>query len=199
MVSYANVEQGAFSAMTPGVSTPTELRLTLTKGAEYATCDALFHGMGRFLVKRGEARITTVALDKLFYRLDLSVTGAEQVEDFRVTFCGAPSGIDYAGAAVNEPVTYCPPLQHTGEGVLGGTLRIPRFADSHAVTMTLLSGERLLAQMALSEYLAQNGNHIDLTAKDEVIPIDIMVNTSDVTVTVNDWDEGAVQLPIVGH
>lgn len=74
-----------------------------------------------------------------------------------------------------------------------------RFADGGDVEMSVTSGQRLLAQMTLSEYLKQSDSPIDLTAKDVVIPIDVEVNAAAVTITVNDWDAGAVQIPIVGH
>lgn len=199
VVSYANVKRSVIASLIPGVSTAAELYVALGNGAVYRTGDPLFHSLKRFTVRRGEPVVTPVALNKLFYRIELNVTGAEKVEDFRITFSGAPSGIDYAGHPFTGPVIYQPTLQTAEAGEQSGSLCIPRFTDGASVMMTLASGERLLAQMSLSEYLKQGDVAIDLTAKDVVIPIDVAVSTAEITVTVNDWNDGAVQIPMVGH
>lgn len=199
VISYANVRRSVIASLIPGVSTADELHVALGGEAVYRTGDPLFHSLKRFTVRRGEPVITPVALNKLYYRVELNVTGAEKVEDFRITFSGAPSGIDYAGYPLTGPVIYQPTLQTAEAGEQSGSLCIPRFTDGASVMMTLASGERLLAQMSLSEYLKQGDVSIDLTAKDVVIPIDVAVSTAEITVTVNDWNDGAVQIPIVGH
>ena len=185
--------------MTAGTSTLTDLFLTLGSGATYNTSDPLFHHLGRYQVERGEPVVTPVTLNKLYYRINLSVNGADKIEDFGITFSGAPSGINYNGEPLTEPVVYQPALETADSGGQSGSLCIPRFTDGGNVTMVLASGERQLAKMALSEYLQQSDAPIDLTAKDVVIPIDVEVNTATVTVTVNEWEAGAWQIPIVGH
>lgn len=199
VVSYANAERSVFAPMMPGSSTLSDLAVTLDGGKVHTSGDSLFHHLGTFRVQRGEPVVTPVILDKLYYRVVLKVTGADAIDDFRIVFSGAPSGIDYAGEPLTEPVIYQPVLQTAEAGGQSGVLCLPRFRDGQSVSMTLSSGDRQLAQMALSEYLQQSDAPIDLTGKDVVIPIDVDVNTAAVTVTVNDWNEGAVQIPVVGH
>ena len=65
-----------------------------------------------------------------------------------------------------------------------------RFTDS----MALRSEE-----ISLSDYLARYGERIDYhCGKEVIIPIHIDVTSSEITVTVSDWDEGKVQIPVLG-
>lgn len=199
VVSYANARQSVYAPMTPGVSTLTDLFLSLGSRAPYSTSDPLFHHMETFRVKRCQPVIMPVTLDKLYYRIDLNVTGADDLDDFRITFSGAPSGIDYAGEPLTEPVIYQPDLVPAETGGQSGSFFIPRFPDKQNVKMLFACGQRPLGRMTLSDYLRENDVQIDFTAKDVIIPIDVKISSSNILVTVNDWDEGAVQIPIVGH
>ena len=70
-----------------------------------------------------------------------------------------------------------------------------RFTDS----MALRSEEETIAEISLSDYLARYGERIDYhCGKEVVIPIRIDVTSSEITVTVSDWDEGKVQIPVLG-
>ena len=67
-----------------------------------------------------------------------------------------------------------------------------RFTDS----MALRSEEETIAEISLSDYLARYGERIDYhCGKEVIIPIHIDVTSSEITVTVSDWDEGKVQIP----
>lgn len=199
VVTYANARQSVYAPMTAGVSTVTDLYLTLGSRAFYSTCDPLFHHLGTYRVQRGEPVITPVTLDKLYYRVDLNVTGADALDDFRITFSGAPSGIDYAGKPVTGSVIYQPVLLPAETGGQNGSLFLPRFPDKQNVMMLFACGQRQLGHMTLSEYLRENDVLIDFSAKDVIIPINVKINSSNILVTVNNWDEGTMQIPIVGH
>lgn len=70
-----------------------------------------------------------------------------------------------------------------------------RFTDS----MALRSEEETIAEISLSDYLARYDERIDYhCGKEVVIPIHIDVTSSEITVTVSDWDEGKVQIPVLG-
>ena len=70
-----------------------------------------------------------------------------------------------------------------------------RFTDS----MALRSEEETIAEISLSDYLARYGERIDYhCGKEVIIPIHIDVTSSEITVTVSDWDEGKVQIPVLG-
>ena len=70
-----------------------------------------------------------------------------------------------------------------------------RFTDS----MALRSEEETIAEISLSDYLVRYGERIDYhCGKEVIIPIHIDVTSSEITVTVSDWDEGKVQIPVLG-
>ena len=70
-----------------------------------------------------------------------------------------------------------------------------RFTDS----MALRSEEETIAEISLSDYLARYGERIDYhCGKEVIIPIHIDVTSSEITVTVSDWDEAKVQIPVIG-
>lgn len=65
--------------------------------------------------------------------------------------------------------------------------------------MSLRLKEKTIGEILLSEYLIQHGERIDYhCGKEVVIPIHIDVTSSEITVTVSDWDEAKVQIPVVG-
>ena len=70
-----------------------------------------------------------------------------------------------------------------------------RFTDS----MALRSEEETIAEISLSDYLARYGERIDYhCGKEVIIPIHIDVTSSEITVTVSDWDEAKMQIPVIG-
>ena len=185
--------------MSPGVSHLNDLHLLLDEGTEHTSFVPLFHHLGRFAVKRGAGTVRVMPLRKLFYRIELTVTGALKIAGFGVAFTGIPAGVDYAGNIVTTPVVHRPELTPVAGSAFCGALLAPRFADGEQVILTLTSGTRELGRMALSEFLAQHDTHIDFTAPEVVIPIRIEVGATEATIVVNDWDEGAIQIPIIGH
>lgn len=197
VVAFANIRTMESAKLVPGLSIPEELRLMLAFDKYHPTCDPILHHAGSYDVRRNAFRVDTRTMNKLFYRIELSVHGANSLDGFSIHFEGASAGYDFRGDRLGS-VTYVPMLRDDG-GVLKGQFFIPRFGRDDRVMMTLLAGTQKLAEMPLSDYLREHDVHIDLDARDVIIPIDIRLNTTHVTVVVNDWDEGAVQLPILGH
>ena len=74
------------------------------------------------------------------------------------------------------------------------------FGRQNKVRMTLRSKEETVGEISLSDYLARYGERIDYhCGKEVVIPIHIDVTSSEITVTVSDWDEAKVQIPVLGE
>ena len=66
--------------------------------------------------------------------------------------------------------------------------------------MSLCSIRVLAADRLRKECLARYGERIDYYCdKEVIIPIHIDVTSSEITVTVSDWDEGKVQIPVLGE
>ena len=75
-----------------------------------------------------------------------------------------------------------------------------RFEKGSLIHMQIRSKNETIADISLSEYLDQNDTGIDFhNDKDVVIPIDIDITSTGVTITVNEWDDGAIQIPVVGN
>lgn len=198
VVCFANVDKNEFSPLIPGLSTPDNLRLGFSSGETTVSSDPLLYHSDHYMVHRGDPIIRSARLDKLFYRLDIQVAGATKIRDFSVQFSGAPSGFDGMGNPLSDPVSFIPKLHSNMNGMLVGSLDIPKFENGSHVMMTLSSEGRVLSKMSFSDYLDENGERIDLSVRDVVIPVSISVESSQVTVVVDDWEEGAVQLPILG-
>lgn len=198
VAAFANIARQRFPALVIGESTPEDLQAVFPGGTSQPTSDPVLHHAGRYEVRRGAIRVRTMPLDKLYYRIELTVSGAERIDGFGIRFDGAPSGCDYAGDMLYDSVAYIPRLNREGE-LLKGAFFIPRFGRSGRVMMTLRAGDLELAAMPLSDYLLQNDILIDLDARDVVIPITVRVGETSATVIVDDWNAGAVELPIVGH
>lgn len=197
VIAFANSECQDFTALVPGQSASGDLRLAFAYDTPHASADRVLHNLGRYNVQRGAMRVRSMPLDKLYYRIELTVRGAKGIDGFSIRFDGAPSGYDYRGGTFGS-ATYVPMLREDGD-ILKGAFFIPRFGRDGRVVITLLAGVLELAEMPLSDYLREHDVHIDLDAREVTIPIEIRLNATHVTVIVNDWDEKAVQLPIVGQ
>ena len=78
---------------------------------------ASFPRLTRFTVQRGRPQVRRIDLNKKYFRIELSVTGADSLsgsaDDFRVTFDGIPAGIDYRGEPLQETIRFTPLLEKT--------------------------------------------------------------------------------------
>lgn len=201
VVSFANAEKTEFEELTPGKSHLSDLKAYLLDSTR--SSDKLFHSLNRYHVTRGKPVVHAIGLDKLFYQIDLSVKGGDKLcvrpEDFAVLFTGIPSGVNYEGESLPEQIYYKPYLQKTSDNRLIALFSTQRFEKDTPVHMLIRAGNETIADIPLSEYLEQNNAGIDFhNDKDVVIPIDIDVTSSGVTVIVNEWDAGAIQIPVVG-
>lgn len=197
IAAFANAERQQYTALVPGQSVPGDLRLSFEYDTPHVSADPVLHHFGRYSVQRGAVRVRSMPLDKLYCRMEVTVHGADGIDRFSVRFNGAPSGYDCWGRAFGL-ATYVPALRTEG-GILKGTFFIPRFGLDSRVGMTLLAGTLELAAMPLSDYLREHDVHIDFSARDLTIPIDIRLDETHATIVVNGWDEEAIQLPILGH
>ena len=144
-----------------------------------------------------------IELCKKYFRIELSVTGADKLsgsaDDFRVLFDGIPAGIDYRGEPLQETMRFTPLLEKDETGTMKGTFDVFCFGRQNEVRITLRSKEETIGEISLSDYLARYGERIDYhCGKEVIIPIHIDVTSSEITVTVSDWDEAKMQIPVIG-
>ena len=115
-------------------------------------------------------------------------------------FDGIPAGIDYRGEPLQETIRFTPLLEKDETGTMKGIFDVFCFGRQNKVRMTLRSKEETVGEISLSDYLARYGERIDYHCGKEVtIPIHIDVTSSEITVTVSDWDEAKVQIPVLGE
>ena len=201
VVSFANAEKTEFEKLTSGESHLSDLKAYLHDSTR--SSDKLFHSLNRYHVTRGRPVVRAIDLDKLFYKIDLKVTGVDKLnvsaEDFAVWFTGIPAGVNYMGESLPEQISYKPYLQMS-DNRLTALFCTQRFEKGSLIHMQIRSKNETIADISLSEYLDQNDTGIDFhNDKDVVIPIDIDITSTGVTITVNEWDDGAIQIPVVGN
>lgn len=204
VVSLANADGMERPVLTPGVSRITELLCKKKDSAANRTAENLFHAFSRFTVQRGRPQVRRLDLCKKYFRIDLSVTGADKLsgnaDDFCVIFDGIPAGIDYKGEPLQETMRFIPLLHKEETGTMESMFNVFCFGQQNEVRMTLRSKEETVGEISLSDYLARYGERIDYyCGKEVIIPIHIDVTSSEITVTVSDWDEGKVQIPVLGE
>ncbi|UWN59644.1 FimB/Mfa2 family fimbrial subunit [Alistipes indistinctus] len=202
VVCFGNVKRITIPKLVPGESTTADLFAVEKQGDTCPDADRLFHSLTRFEVRRGEPHVRTVDLDKHYFLVDLTVNGAEKLvvtpDKMAVLFTGIPSGTDYKGDPVFAQTAFSPRLQQTQQG-FSATFAVYSFDMPDPVRMIVQAGSETVGQVNLGEYIARHDLGIDLrNDRDVVLPIDIDVTTTGITITVNDWDDGAIQLPIIG-
>lgn len=205
VVSFANAEQTELTDLVPGESTLPELIARLQRIGTCRSADKLFHSMDRYHVRRGWPVVQSIDLNKLFYQIDLTVTGVNylniQPADFTVHFVGTAAGVQYDGQPISEKTDVQPYLLRMPDNRLLSMFNtLPFEKYNNPVHLILNAAGETIADIPLSDYLAQNDVGIDFhNDKDIVIPIDIEITSVGITVTINDWDEGAIQIPNLGN
>ena len=110
VVTFANADGMERPVLTPGVSRMTELLCKKKDTGDNRTAERLFHALTRFTVQRGRPQVRRIELCKKYFRIELSVTGADKLsgnaDDFRVLFDGIPAGIDYRGEPLQETMRF---------------------------------------------------------------------------------------------
>lgn len=202
VVTYANVERLALPKLTPGESRLSDLAAVESRRDLCPEADKLFHNMARFDVRREQPQIKTVDLQKCYFQVNLTLSGAEKLnvppDKVAVLFTGIPAGADYKGEPLNAQTVFRPYLKQNPQGFTA-SFDVYRFEKKDHINMTIKAGEETVGSVDLGEYLVRHEIGIDLNNdRDIVLPIDIDVTSVGITIVINDWDAGAIQLPIVG-
>lgn len=204
VVSFANADGLERPVLTPGISRITELLCKKKDTIPNRTAEHLFHAITHFTVQRGQPQVRRIDLHKKYFRINLSVTGADKLsgnpEDFCVYFDGIPSGIDYQGAPLQKTIRITPMLTKDDTGVMTSVFDVFRFGPQNKVLITLVSKGKTIGQIPLSEYLTLHDEQIDYYGGKEVlIPIHIDVSSTEITFSICDWEEEKIQIPVIGE
>lgn len=202
IVSFGNIERASLPQLTPGRSTLDELCVAFGSDT-IPTADRLFHNISREYVRRGQPIIRPVSLDKLFYRIDLAITGASPLDpqDTKVgiELTGIAAGFNGMGHAIPASTTVTPELRREGNRIVS-SCAVSRFDESNQIGIRLRAEDRYLVDIPLSEYIERHDIGIDFEHdRDVVIPVELNVSTTGVTLIVNGWELGTVQYPSLGE
>lgn len=202
IISFGNIERASLPQLTPGRSTLDELCVAFGSDT-IPTTDRLFHNISREYVRRGQPIIRPVNLDKLFYRIDLTIIGACHLDsqDIKVgiELTGIAAGFSGVGHAIPTSIIVTPELRREGDRIVS-SCAINRFDEHNRIGIRLRAENRCLVDIPLSEYMERHNIGIDFEHdRDVVIPVELSVSTTGVTLIVNGWELGTIQYPSLGE
>ena len=202
IVSFGNIERASLPQLVPGRSTLDELRVTFDRHAIPAT-DRLFHSASREYVRREQPTVRSENLNKLFYHIDLTITGLDYLDpqggEIGVELTGIAAGFDGLGRAIPASTTVTPELHRDGDRITS-SFAVSRFDEQNKIGIRLKAEDQHVVDIPLSEYMAEHDIGIDFKhGRDVVIPVELDVSTAGVTIIVNGWELGAVQYPSLGE
>ena len=191
VVSFANIDRAVLPKMVPGESTLSGFRLALPDNCTLTSGDRLFHHIGKFHVARGYPAVRPVLLNKLYYLIDLTVTGLDSVyaagKEITVKITGSSAGFDAAGNSLQKQTVIAPELSY-GPAGLTGIFPVCRFGQDNRIGITLKADDITVFDLPLSDYLNEKEIGIDFGKSDVVIPIKLNVSASEVSVIINGWE-----------
>ena len=191
VVSFANIDRAVLPKMVPGESTLSGFRLALPDNCTLTSGDRLFHHIGKFHVARGYPAVRPVLLNKLYYLIDLTVTGLDSVyaagKEITVKITGSSAGFDAAGNSLHKQTVIAPELMN-GPAGLTGIFPVCRFGQDNRIGITLKADDITVFDLPLSDYLNEKEIGIDFGKSDVVIPIELNVSASEVSVIINGWE-----------
>lgn len=202
VVAYANVEKLGLPKLVPGESCLNDLTAVDKNRETCSDADRLFHNLTRIKIQREQPQVRMLDLGKRYFQINLTLTGADKLnvppDKIAVLFSGIPAGADYKGDPVTAQTVFSPYLDKTPQG-FSASFNVYRFGTGDNVKMAVQAGTETVGPVDLGEYITRNDIGIDLNNdRDIVLPIDIDVTSVGITIVINDWDAGAIQLPIVG-
>lgn len=194
------VPEGDYTVITFGnvdSSTIVNNGVALPLNKIHTSTDELFHKIETFHVERGHAKLNTISLDKLFYKIDLSILGLKDLadmspSDFSVEIAGIPSGFSSDGQPL-FPISLYPRLNMETD-IAHSFFSVYKFKDAASINLTLKYRSETIANFPLSVYLSDSKSGIDfVNDKDIVIPIEINVTSLGIGITINDWFAAVIQ------
>lgn len=201
VVSFGNIERARLPVLIPGHSTLDDLRVTCEQN-DLDGMDLLFHSIRRQAVGRGKPVIRPECLEKMFFRIDLKVTGLDFLNpqgEVDVEIGGIAAGFDAEGRPLPSETTVRPELRREGD-TLRSVFAVSRFDDRNCIGILLRAQDRPVIDIPLSDYLEQKEIGIDFqNDRDIVIPVQLDVSSAEVTVRINGWETGAVQFSGLGE
>ncbi len=202
VVAYANANRLVLPELVPGESVADDL---IAAEHDRDTCpdaDRLLHSLDRFEVRRGEPSVQRAELSRRYFRVELTITGAEHLgvsaERIAMLFTGIPAGVDCEGVPLDERTVFSPRLEATPQG-FAASFGVYRFRPKDDVRMIVRAADGTVAQVDLGEYIARRIPEVDLKNDREVtLPIHIDITSAGIAVSIEDWNGQQVQLPVMG-
>lgn len=203
VAAYANANRLVLPELVPGESVADDLIVAEHGRDTCPDADRLLHSLDRFEVRRGEPTVQRAELSRRYFRVELTITGAEHLgvsaERIAVLFTGIPAGVDCEGAPLDEHTVFSPRLEATPQG-FAASFGVYRFRPKDDVRMIVRAADETVAQVDLGEYIARRIPEVDLKNDREVtLPIHIDITSAGIAVNIEDWNGQQVQLPVMGN
>lgn len=204
IISYGNGYRFSHKKLEKGVSTleDIELRMINPDPAQFMKgADTLLYGMQKIIARRGEHYDFIATTRPLYYSVELSVSGftelTQPLDEFSVEFRSVPTIYDYSGRSFGATGRFSPLLKDNPDGKEGkqATLILNKFADEHKVQLHAVSkGNSLGYKEIIPSTIGVDPNATSL----QTIKVALVMNTSTITVFINDWNVGTIQLASIG-
>lgn len=203
VVAYANADRLVLPELVPGESGTYDLIVAEHDRDTCPDADRLLHSLDRFEVRRGEPTVQRAELSRRYFRVELTITGAEHLgvtaERIAVLFTGIPAGVDFEGVPLDERTVFSPRLDRTSQG-FAASFGVYRFRPKDDVRMIVRAADETVARVDLGEYIARWIPQVDLKNDREVtLPIHIDITSAGISVSIEDWNGQQVQLPVIGE
>lgn len=161
--------------------------------------DRLLHSLDRFEVRRGEPTVQRAELSRRYFRVELTITGAEHLgvsaERIAVLFTGIPAGVDCEGAPLDERTVFSPRLEATPPRV-AASFGVYRFRPQRRRADDRPGGGRDRRAGRSGRIHRRRIPEVDLKNDREVtLPIHIDITSAGIAVSIEDWNGQQVQLP----
>lgn len=198
VVSFMNGTRFSRSKLVRGVSTVEDIEMKMTAAPMLSCCDTVMHSVQRFYVQRGDRALQQINMRELYYQVNVRISGftelTQPLANFGVEFRRIPMIFDHEGLSLDPSgrVKYDVP---NPEGVVVWPVLLNRFSDAHQVELHALSGGVSLGYVTVLPS-AFGVDYNSLTPV--VLNVDLVMKTASITVSVNDWYVGIIQLSSVG-
>lgn len=203
VVCYANLEQARMAELEPGVSTWTELAVTLDPQQEYAGSDEVYHSVTTHTVRRGTPARACPAMVPRYYQAQLTLQKDEDdtapLTAYSASLEGVPATIDGEGTILGGGEQGCcfVPELVTDEANARRTaeFRMNRFGDGDGVMLVLYKDGVRIARVPV---IPTECGVDPADPNTVVLPILIEIAIDKIFISIQDWNTVIVQNAGVG-
>lgn len=198
VVSFMNGTRFSRAKLEKGVSTVKDIELKMTAAPILSCCDTVMHNVQSFRVERGDRVLQPIAMRELYYHVNVRISGftelTQPIANFGVEFRRIPMVFDHEGLSF-DPSGRVKHDVPDPQGVVVWPVLLNRFSDAHQVELHALSGGVSLGYVSV----LPSAFGIDYTSNAPIeLNVELVMQTAAITISVNDWYVGVIQLSSLG-